>query len=310
MKMRIRSRSEVADGVVHLVMEAVGGGDLPSWQPGAHVDVRIAEDLVRQYSLCGDPRRRDVWEIGVLRVADGRGGSICIHDDLVDGATVEVVGPRNHFALEPAPAYLFIAGGIGITPILPMVREAEAGGADWHLAYGGRTRSSMAFASDLLERYADRVVLAPQDECGLLDLSALLGPVVPGRRIYACGPEPLLVSLEAAMARRDGETLHLERFSPKELPASTGGSFEVEASASGVDVTVEEDESIIDALQRVGVSVDFSCREGTCGTCEVAVLDGVPEHRDSVLTPEEQAENDCMMICVGRCLQGPLVLDI
>jgi ferredoxin-NADP reductase len=308
LRARITARDEMADGVVALRFEPVDGA-LPAWTPGAHVDVAPGGGQVRQYSLCGDPDDREGWRIGVLDAPGGRGGSRWIHEHVRVGDELTVTGPRNHFAFEPAASYQFVAGGIGITPILPMVRAAERAGADWRLAYGGRTRSSMAFV-DELEGYGDRVVVLPQDEVGLLDLPAILGAPVPGRAVYACGPEPLLAALEGVMAERADERLHLERFSPKGPVDAGGDAFEVEIASTGARVAVGEGVSIIDALAEVGVDVDFSCREGTCGTCETGVLGGVPDHRDSILTAEEQAANDCMMICVGRCRSGPLVLDL
>ncbi|WP_435769026.1 PDR/VanB family oxidoreductase [Nocardioides sp. SYSU DS0651] len=305
---RVAERRDCAQGVVALSLERLDC-ELPAWQPGAHVDVEPDGGRERQYSLCGDPADPSRWRIAVLDVPDGRGGSRWIHANVEVGDEVTVTGPRNHFAFESAGAYLFIAGGIGITPILPMIRAAEKAGADWHLAYGGRSRDSMAFLDELKE-YGERVDVLPQDETGLLDLPAILGEPVPGRAVYACGPEPLLVALEEVMTGRDGERLHLERFSPKGPIDSSGDAFEVEVASTGARVTVEEGVSIIDALAEAGVEVDFSCREGTCGTCETGVLGGVPDHRDSILTAEERDANDCMMICVGRCRSGPLVLDI
>lgn len=305
---RVAARREAADGVVALRFEAVDG-ELPGWTPGAHVDVAPDGGRLRQYSLCGDPCDRDGWRIGVLDVADGRGGSRWIHEHVRVGDEVTLTGPRNHFAFESAPSYQFVAGGIGITPLLPMLRAAEEAGADWRLAYGGRRRSSMAFL-DELQVYGDRVAVLPQDEVGLLDLPAILGEPVPGRAVYACGPEPLLAALEAAMEGRACEHLHLERFSLKAPVDASGDAFEIEVASTGARVTVGEGVSIIDALAEAGIDVDFSCREGTCGTCETRVLGGVPDHRDSILTAEEREANDCMMVCVGRCRSGPLVLDI
>jgi len=308
-RFRVRSRIEAADGVVRLALEPTDGAPLDPWRPGAHIDLCGQGDLIRQYSLCGDPDA-DAYEVAVLQVPEGRGGSNWVHDTLVEGAEVDVAGPRNNFELESSDRYLFVAGGIGITPLLPMVRAVAARGADYEFVYGGRTRRSMAFADDLVGEFGDRVRLVPAEEHGLLDLPTILGEEVPGRRVYSCGPEPLLAALEELMATRAGETLHLERFSPKE-PVDTGGdAFDVEIASTGATVRVEEGQSIIEALATVGVDVDFSCQEGTCGTCETGVLGGVPDHRDSVLTAEEQQENDCMMICVGRCRQGPLVLDL
>lgn len=307
-RVRIEERREQAEGVVGLLLEPVDSA-LPEWSPGAHIDFSPEGGQTRQYSLCSDPADGDRWRIAVLEVADGRGGSSWIHRRVAVGDEVEIAGPRNHFAFGVAESYQFVAGGIGITPILPMVRAAERAGADWRLAYGGRTRASMAFL-DELEAYEDRVAVLPQDETGLLDLPAVLGEPVPGRVVYACGPEPLLAVLEQVMAGRPDEKLRLERFSPAAPVDATGAAFEVEVASTGQRIAVGEGVSIIDALSDAGVGVDFSCREGTCGTCETAVLAGVPDHRDSVLTEEEREGNDCMMICVGRCRSGPLVLDL
>lgn len=304
----VAERRQCADGVVALALECADS-PLPAWDPGAHVDIDAGGGLVRQYSLCGDPDDRSRWRIAVLDVADGRGGSRWIHEHLREGADVTLTGPRNHFSFVAAPAYQFVAGGIGITPILPMVRAAQEAGADWSLAYGGRTRGSMAFLDELAQ-YGDRVTVWPQDETGLLDLPGILGEEVPGRAVYACGPEPLLAALEEVMAGRSEEHLRLERFSPRGPVDDSGEAFEVEIASTGARVAVAEGVSIIDALAEAGVDVDFSCREGTCGTCETAVLAGVPDHRDSILTDEEREANDCMMICVGRCRSGPLVLDL
>lgn len=182
-------RESVADGVLALTLRHPLGAELPPWEPGAHIDVVLGPDLERQYSLCGDPTDRRAWRIAVLREPDGRGGSAHVHGRLGEGDTVRVRGPRNHFALAPAPRYRFVAGGIGITPILPMLAAAEAAGAEWSLLYGGRTRGSMAFTEEL-GRYGARVTLAPQDETGLLDLAPVLDRVPEGTLVYCCGPGP------------------------------------------------------------------------------------------------------------------------
>ena len=308
--MEVARRDDVADGVVRLTLQPVDRRPLPGWEPGAHLDLQLGDDLVRQYSLCGDPGDREAYQVAVLREQSGRGGSAHVHDVLVTGSALRVRGPRNNFALAEAQRYLFVAGGIGITPILPMVAAAEKDGADWRLVYGGRSRGSMAFAGDLVERYGDRVEIVPQDEHGVLDLDRLLGAPQDDVLVYCCGPEPLLAAVEQRCARWPSGALHLERFSPKDLgePESTG-SFEVEFARSGVTTTVPAGVSIVDAAAEAGVDIDTSCREGTCGTCESDVLEGVPEHRDSVLTPEEQAANDVMFPCVSRCLSKRIVLD-
>ncbi|WP_405727920.1 PDR/VanB family oxidoreductase [Streptomyces sp. NBC_00028] len=295
-----------ADGVLALSLRHPLGESLPAWEPGAHIDVVLGPGLERQYSLCGDPADRAAWRIAVLREPDGRGGSAHVHEQLGQGDKVRVRGPRNHFAFRPAARYRFVAGGIGITPILPMLAAAEAAGAEWTLLYGGRTRQSMAFTEEL-SRYGDRVTVAPQDETGLLDLASVLDSVAEGTLVYCCGPGPLLDAVEA---RCPAGCLHMERFTPKEQQGGENTEFEVELARSGATVTVAADVSVLDAVRAAGVEVLFSCTEGTCGTCETDVLDGTPDHRDSVLTDEEQEAGETMMICVSRCRGRRLVLDL
>ncbi|AZP21563.1 oxidoreductase [Streptomyces aquilus] len=302
----VERREFAADGVLALTLRHPLGEPLPAWEPGAHVDVVLGPGLERQYSLCGDPSDPTGWRIAVLREPDGRGGSAHVHEQLGQGDKVRVRGPRNHFALKPAPRYRFIAGGIGITPILPMLAAAEAAGAEWSLLYGGRTRQSMAFTEEL-SRYGDRVTVAPQDESGLLDLAPVLDGVPEDTLVYCCGPGPLL---DAVQARCPAGLLHLERFTPKEQETGQDTEFEVELARSGRTVTVPVDVSVLDAVRAAGVEVLYSCTEGTCGTCETDVLDGTPDHRDSVLTDEEQEAGETMMICVSRCRGRRLVLDL
>ncbi|MEU0350913.1 PDR/VanB family oxidoreductase [Streptomyces sp. NPDC006237] len=282
------------------------GEPLPAWEPGAHVDVLLGPGLERQYSLCGDPADRTSWRIAVLREPDGRGGSAHVHERVAEGDKIRVRGPRNNFRLEPAPRYRFVAGGIGITPILPMLAAAEAAGAEWTLLYGGRTRNSMAFGEELA-RYGDRVTIAPQDETGLLDLPSVLDDVPEDTLVYCCGPGPLLDAVEA---RCPSGVLRVERFRPKEQETGGATEFEVELARSGRTLTVTPDVSVLDAVRAAGVEVLYSCTEGTCGTCETDVLDGEPDHRDSVLTDEERAAGETMLICVSRCRGKRLVLDL
>jgi ferredoxin-NADP reductase len=286
------------------------GGLLPEWTPGAHIDLQLAENLTRQYSLCGDPADRGAWRIAVLREQDGRGGSAFVHDELAAGSTLAVSFPRNNFELKTSARYLFIAGGIGITPLLPMIAAAEAAGADWTLLYGGRSRASMAFTEELA-RYGDRALSRPQDEHGLLDLAAYLGTVHDGALIYACGPEPMLNAVASACAHWPENALCIERFTPVELAEPVRrDSFDVVLARSGMTVSVGPGHSILEALEIAGVNVLSSCREGTCGTCETDVLEGEPEHRDSLLTAAERAANETMFICVSRCLGERLTLDL
>jgi ferredoxin-NADP reductase len=311
LRLQVANRQTGAEGVVVLDLRDPSGAELPTWAPGAHIDLELPEDLVRQYSLCGDPADHSAWRVAVLREPSSRGGSEHIHEALVEGATVDVRGPRNHFPLLPSASYIFIAGGIGITPILPMLGTADATGASWELHYGGRSRRSMAFLDTLDTAIDGRVALHPQDEVGLIDLSSILGNPRPDTLIYTCGPEPLLEAVERHCRAWPEGSLHIERFSPKErgAPARTD-AFDVELATSGMTLTVPPDKSILEVAEEAGVPVLHSCREGTCGTCETTVLDGQVDHRDSLLTPAEQAAGDTMFICVSRATCPRLVLDL
>lgn len=308
----VQSATRVAEGVVELRLADESGAGLPPWTPGAHVDL-VLGDLVRQYSLCGDPMDATAYTVAVLRELESRGGSAYVHDKLVESTPVAVRGPRNHFPLLASPRYQFIAGGIGITPMLPMVAEAEASGADWHLSYGGRTSASMAYADRLVTTYGDRVTLVPFDEQGPLPLASILGSPGPDTLVYCCGPEGLLTSVENLCTTSwPTGALHLERFAAKaaEAPAEGERAFELELAASGVTLQVPPDRSVFDVIQDAGISVLGSCHEGICGTCEQVVLEGEVDHRDSVLNESERAANDAMMVCVSRCRSDRLVLDL
>jgi ferredoxin-NADP reductase len=306
---RVAEKRVVADGVVTLVLRDLDDRPFPPWTPGAHVDLLLGEARTRQYSLCGDPADHHAWRLGILREAGGE-SSVHVHDRVQPGDVVRVRGPRNNFPLVESPRYLFIAGGIGITPLLPMIATVDAAGADWSLVYGGRVRSSMAFLVDLA-RYGDRVSVRPQDEAGLLDLDALLGDPRGDTRVYCCGPEPLLAAVEQRCAAWPPGALHVERFAPKPQGAPARlEAFEVVLAQSELILEVPPGRSILDVVEEAGIPVLSSCAEGTCGTCETAVLDGVPEHRDSVLSEEERAAGDCMMICVSRACTARLVLDL
>ncbi|PVE13653.1 PDR/VanB family oxidoreductase [Streptomyces scopuliridis] len=307
----VAERVESADDVVSLILRHPDGESLPEWRPGAHIDLLLDGGLVRHYSLCGDPGDRSSWRIGVLRVPEGRGGSAYVQGKLHAGTPVRVRGPRNNFALRPAGRYLFVAGGIGITPVLPMIAAAEAAGADWRLLYGGRSRSSMAFL-DELAAYGEAVTVHPQDRHGLLDLDGYLGEPDPGTLVYCCGPEPLLAAVEDRCRAWPPGALRVERFQAREQEetAADAGAFEVLLSRSGHSLQVPPGKSVLETVWAAGVSVLFSCAEGICGTCETEVLEGEPDHRDSVLSAEERESGETMMICVSRSRSPRLVLDL
>jgi ferredoxin-NADP reductase len=304
---RVNERLSVADDVVAVELRHPEGRELPPWSPGAHVDVVLSPALTRQYSLCGDPGDRSAWRIAVRREPAGRGGSEHVHDRLTAGDLIQVSEPRNHFELLPAPRYLFIAGGIGITPILPMLAAA---GAPWELHYAGRTAASMPFVSQLIADHGSRVTLYPEDERGRIDLDPLIGGLDPETLIYCCGPSGMLEAVEKCCARWPGRQLRVERFTPADRDTGTGTEFEVELARTGRTLLVPADRSLLDVVEDAGVSVLSSCREGTCGTCETTVLSGAVDHRDSLLTADERAANDTIFLCVSRAADRRLVLDL
>ncbi|MFI8422879.1 PDR/VanB family oxidoreductase [Streptomyces sp. NPDC085479] len=299
----VTGRAVPAEGVVELRLE---GERLPSWEPGAHLDLVLPSGQVRQYSLCGDPAQKDVYRIATRIIEEehgGRGGSREVHEQLHEGVEVEIRGPRNRFPLVPSPAYVFVAGGIGITPVLPMVRAAEAAGADWRLVHCGRSRATMPYLADLLRLGADRVTVVAEDEDGYPDLS-FLAQVPAETLVYCCGPDGLMDAVAAAMPA--GRTPRLERFS---AVAPAGGTpFEVELRRSGRTVAVAAGQSVLAAVREEVPGLMYSCTQGFCGTCRQTVLDGEVDHRDELLTDAERA--DSMLICVSRCAGKKLVLDL
>lgn len=298
-----------ADGVVSLELRSLSG-PLPSWSPGAHIDVILPNGLVRQYSLCGDPRNSDVWRIGVLREPSSRGGSRCIHDEIQPGDRLRVAVPRNNFGLVEAGRYLFIAGGIGITPILPMIRQVADEGRPWTLLYGGRTRGSMAFLDEISAYRGGEIHVVPQDEFGLLDLPRFLGAPRTDTAVYCCGPGPLIDAVEANCRSWPAGALHRERFAPSAKSKLEKGAFEVELARSGQRLMVPAHTSLLTVLENAGHKITNSCRAGICGTCLVRVLSGVPQHNDDVLSDADRESGAVMLVCVSRSESDLLVLDL
>ncbi|WP_244425277.1 PDR/VanB family oxidoreductase [Pseudaminobacter salicylatoxidans] len=299
-----------ADGVVSLELKSSYGQSLPGWTPGAHIDVILPNALVRQYSLCGDPQNPETWRIGVLREPASRGGSSCIHEDVRVGDRLQVTTPRNNFALVDAERYLFIAGGIGITPILPMIRQAADGGKPWTLLYGGRTRNSMAFLDEISTCRGGEVHIMPQDEFGLLDLPRFLGAPRTDTAVYCCGPGPLIDAVEENCRTWRAGALHRERFAPSVKPQLETGAFEVELARSGQRLTVPPHTSLLSVLENAGHKITNSCRAGICGTCLVKVLAGTPQHNDDVLSDADRESGAVMLVCVSRSESELLVLDL
>ncbi|CAM3177983.1 PDR/VanB family oxidoreductase [Prescottella defluvii] len=308
-KLRVAARTQVAEDVISLTLVDPAGGRLPTWTPGSHIDLVLPTGVTRQYSLCGDRWDPYAYRVAVLRERQGRGGSEWLHANVREGGILGFSGPRNHFPLWPAEQYLFIAGGIGITPMLPMIEHAERTGRPWRLLYGGRRRASMAFV-DELEQYVDRVHIAPQDEVGLLDLAGAIASVSAGTKVYSCGPAALLDALESACRQCPPHTLHTERFEALAQGSATNREFTARLERSGRDIHVAADTALLHSLNDAGIAIVSSCLQGTCGTCEVAVLEGTPDHRDSVLGQEDRRIGDCMMACVSRAYSDRITLDL
>jgi ferredoxin-NADP reductase len=301
---RVAARRLAANSVIVLDLVANRGGDLPAWEPGAHIDIVLPRGGERQYSLLPSPSP-DVWRIGVLRSVDGRGGSAWLHDEVEVGRTIRARGPQNHFSFAPVAGtpYLFLAAGIGITPLLSMVVAASAAGVFFELHYSGRTRSGLALLDEV-----PGAVIHVSDEGSRLDLAAVIASLDPATAIYCCGPAHFIEAVEAAAG---SHPLHVERFEAKTLGAPVWeGDFEVELLASGETLVVPPGRSILEVVEEAGVFILSSCREGTCGTCETEVIEGEIDHRDSILTPDEQATNRVMYPCVSRAACSRLVLEL
>lgn len=306
-RVRVIDRAVVGTDVA--VLRLGGAAALPTWTPGSHVDVVLPSGLIRQYSLCGSSGAAGEYTIAVLRQPDGRGGSEEVHQKLDVGTELTIIGPRNRFELVSAHRYVFVAGGIGITPLLPMIEAVAAAGVPWRLIYGGRSRTSMAFL-DRLSGWPDTVELIPQDECGRMDIGVLLAGSV-GSAVYTCGPAGLIDAVRSVVERWPSGSFHFERFNGVESAVATvkDTPFEVQLGHGGPVVPVAAGVSVLQAVLDAGADVLYSCEEGSCGSCETTVLDGEVAHRDSLLSDGERACG-AMLICVSRAACPRLVLDI
>lgn len=304
-----RSMTWEAPGVLSLELVAPDGRDLAAFAPGAHVDLHLAKGLVRQYSLCGDPANRASYRVAVRDVPGGL-GSGTIHRQLRPGALVRVSGPRNNFRLDSSPRYLFVAGGIGITPLLPMMRAASRARARWSLLYCIRGTAAAPFL-DELRSLGGAISLHVSEDGTRLDAAARLRAPEPDTLLYCCGPEALMTAVEDATHDWPGDSVRFEWFAPRSRPEDeVSGAFQVVCARSGMTLTVPPDRSILSVLTQAGVEVPRSCEQGICGTCECHVLEGEADHRDSILSTAERAANQTMMVCVSRAKGARLVLDL
>jgi ferredoxin-NADP reductase/DMSO/TMAO reductase YedYZ heme-binding membrane subunit len=296
-----------ADDVVSLRLRSPDGAALPDWEPGAHIELALPSGLCRRYSLCGDPADTSSYRIAVLQVPAGAGGSVEVHTDARAGRLITVQGPRNHFPLVPSSAYLFIAGGIGITTMMAMAARVAAAGAKWKLVYAGKHRASMAFLDEVHALGPDRVDVRPDDERGPPDLDPVIAAASPGTAVYCCGPDGLLHAVQERVAARPDLSLHSERFTG--TAAGSGAALQVELRRSGRVIDVPADRTVLHAIRDVVPAVSAGCEQGVCGGCRTTVLAGEPDHRDDLLSSADRAAG-AMLICVSRARSEQLTLDL
>lgn len=308
MRLLIGQTTWEADNVLSLRLNSPDGSPLPKWEPGAHIELALPSGRRRQYSLCGDPSDTSSYRIAILQVPGGRGGSVEVHTEARAGQLITVEGPRNHFPLVPSPAYLFIAGGIGITAVLAMVARVAAAGSEWKLVYAGRRRACMAFLDEIRALGPDRVEVMPADERGRPDLDAIIAVASAGTAVYCCGPDRMLDAVQERVATTRADLrLHSEPFAGTD--ASGGAALHVELHRTGHLVNVPADRSVLQAIRDVTPAVSTGCEQGICGACRTEVLAGEPDHRDKLLSSAERAAG-AMLICVSRARSERLVLDL
>jgi vanillate O-demethylase ferredoxin subunit len=311
MKLRLHALSWAARDVLLVEFRATDGTALPGFTAGSHVDLHLPNGLVRQYSLANDPAERHRYVLGIKRDRLSRGGSRCVHDTLRPGDLLEVGEPRNHFELvEDAAHLVFIAGGIGITPLRCMVHRAQALGSSWELHYAVRTRQEALFLEELAP--LAQVHLHADDEHGgrPMDLQAIAASTPAPAHVYCCGPGPMLDAFGTVFTGWPAAQRHVEHFGAPPASREPGGAFTLVLARSGRRLSVAAGESVLDALSGAGIAAVSSCRQGICGACEVPVLAGEPDHRDILLSEEERASGKSMLICCSRSRSPELVLDL
>lgn len=302
-----------AKGAMEIQLRRRDGEALPAFEPGAHLEIRLPNGLVRHYSLCNAPTERNFYRLGVGLAPQSRGGSRFVHESLRIGDYVYASLPRNYFPLTAnAQEYFFIAGGIGVTPILSMVHQCVDQGLRFRVLYCAQNRQRAAFLDEILELAGPAALFHFDDENGgrKLDPELALRDVSAGAHIYCCGPAPLMEAVAEAARARPDDHVHFEWFSPKSTVSRSDREFQIVIRSTGQAIAVPAGVSALDALERNGILAPSSCREGVCATCRTGVLSGIPDHRDSVLSDEDRARNKSMMICVSRALSDVIELDL
>ncbi|MCK0745206.1 PDR/VanB family oxidoreductase [Chromohalobacter nigrandesensis] len=312
---RVTQKHLEAEDIVSYELADPHGRPLPAFSAGAHVDVRVKEGVIRQYSLCGHPEERDRYFIGVLREPSSRGGSVAMHDEIEEGDLLQISAPKNHFPLEPAKRSVLFAGGIGVTPILCMAERLSHTKAEFEMHYCARSRTRMAFANRLEQSaYADHVHFYCDDtpEAGKLDVANITGEPDDDTHIYVCGPGGFIEHVMSTCKAQGwpSSQLHTEYFSGVETTSEDDESFDVKIASSGATFSVPKDKSVYEVLSENGVEIMVSCEQGVCGTCLTRVLEGEPDHRDLYLDDDEHAANDQFTPCCSRAKSKTLVLDL
>lgn len=312
-ELRVKRISYEAESINSYELVLPAGGDLPPFTAGSHIDLHLKNGMIRSYSLVNEQSERHRYVISVNKDASSRGGSSFVHDTFKAGDIVAVSTPRNNFALrEDAEYSLLIAGGIGITPLMSMIRRLEALARPWKLSYAARTRWAAAFLGELdaIRPNAGLNLHFDDEHAGRpLDLARVVASAPARAHLYCCGPVPMLEAFEKATAGRPAGHVHAEYFQAKQAPAVDGG-FEIRLARSNRTIAVEPGKSILDTVLDAGIMANYSCSEGVCGTCETRVIEGIPDHRDLFLSPEEKAANKTIMICCSGSRSGTLVLDL
>jgi vanillate O-demethylase ferredoxin subunit len=316
-EVRVAGIRDEADKIRSYELVALDGGDLPAFTAGAHIDVHLPNGLVRQYSISSDPDDRRRYVIAVQREPESRGGSACLHEEIEPGDRLAITAPMNNFPLrDKAARVILIAGGIGVTPVLSMVRQLQKAAADWQLHYCARGPELTAFR-ELLSAppYDARTTFHYDggDPAKGLDVVGLLATPRPGDHLYCCGPTGLMAAVRAASAHWPSGAVHFEYFSVDEAVIgehAPDGAFEVEIASTGEVFEIPADKSILEVLEENGIEVDSACQDGLCGTCITGVLEGEPDHRDMVLDDEEHASNTLMTVCCSRARSKRLKLDL
>jgi tetrachlorobenzoquinone reductase len=313
-EVRVRTLRHEATGIISIDLVPYGGARLPVFTAGSHIDVHLPNGLARSYSLMNPQGDTDRYLVGIHRSPDSRGGSKYIHDELRVGQLLRISTPRNNFALtETSARNVFIAGGIGVTPFVSMLDRLNALGRQWCLHYCVRTREQAGFV-DRLESLAAaggcELVLNFDQEPGsqVLDIAATLSSEPDDAHLYCCGPAGMLSAFKDACRGRSPDRVHLEYFSSTRAPSVTGG-FNVKLLRSGKTIFVPQGNTILECLLADGMDIPYSCQQGICAACETAVVSGIPDHRDMILTPDQQASNKIMMICCSGSKTEELVLD-